>query len=677
MKTGRIMDPCDLLPSKALRSLKLAAAYAFDQMRDDSHWSGEVLTNATFTAEYVFMRQALALDLSNDEEALRHYLLSDQNLNGSWGIAPEYSGDVSTTTEVYLALKILKLSTDAAPMRRAREFVIENGGVAKVRIYTRVWLATFGLFLWDAVPQLPMELILMPSWSPINIYSLSSWSRLTLVPLLLLRYHQPIYRLPNGASAHNHFLDELWCCPADESSPYAPALWDLLRKKEMTMFAFTALDTALYYLGGLRRLPFRAYVRRQIVQWILEHQEPSGDRAGYWPPMHTSVLALLLEGFSVDDPVITREIDAMERLTVHDKQGKRCQSCVSPVWDTALMSIALSDSRLFPGDKRLQRAVEWMKALQHTEAKGDWRVCNPSLAAGGWSFQDFNTFYPDVDDTAAVILTLLKENPRSMDVCCITRAAIWVLGMQNRDGGWGAFDHNNDQIFLEKLPFSDMGTICDPSTADVTGRILECFGKLLASQHRALLGVELLDRLRASSKSAIAYVLSKQEETGAWWGRWGVNYIYGTSHVLCGLFHFCKSDSRLQRSIIRATQWLKSVQNVDGGWGEGLDTYRQPERAGCGASNPTQTAWALMALLAYLPPSEAAIRKGIAYLVSSQFEGEKKGSTWTDKTYTATGFPHCVYLQYSYYPHYFPMMALGRYIRAVKYLDEELCNGHA
>ncbi|KAL2038269.1 hypothetical protein N7G274_008918 [Stereocaulon virgatum] len=662
---GQFMDALDPLPAKSLESLRSAAVYAFDNIKEDNHWNGKVLSNATFTAEYVFMRQALGLDLSKDEEALRRYLLADQNIDGSWGIAPECPGDVSTTTEAYLALKILKLPAINPSMCKARAFVIRSGGATKTRSFTRIWLASFGLLTWDEVPQLPMEFMLLPSWSPINIYTLSSWARLSLIPLLLVRYHQPTYPLPNGTCTNNDFLDELWCRPTDKST-YAPSLLEALRKKEMMTFAFTVLDTVLYYVGGLRKLPFRGYVRQQIVQWILHHQETSGDWAGYSPPMCHSVMALRLEGFSLDDPAVNRAVEAMERYTIEDKHGKWCQSCVSHLWDTALMTIAVCDSGLFLGDERLQQVVQWMKARQHTEARGDWRIYQPTLAAGGWSFQGFVAQYPDVDDTAAVIIALLKEDPDSIDAPCISRAVNWVLGMQNRDGGWGAFDYNNNQTYLEKLSFRDMGTICDPSTADVTGRILECFGKLLTSPHRQLLGAELLKRMRTSSERALAFVLAQQEKIGPWYGRWGVNYIYGTSHVLCGLFHFFVDDDRVRISIRQATQWLKSVQNSDGGWGEGLVTYHDPKRAGIGASTPSQTAWALMALLAYLPPSDEAIRKGITYLVVTQSVHGKKGGTWTDRIYTATGFPRCMYLQYEYYPHYFPMMALGRYVQAVR-----------
>ena len=669
------MESSDILLIKVTEILRSAAEYSFKVRRDDGHWSGEVHANATFTAEYIFMRQALDLDLKADRGALCHWLLGNQNSDGSWGLAPQYPGDVSTTTEAYLALKIIELSPESPAMCRAREFMIKNGGVAKVGIYTRIWLATFGLMSWDAVPQLPMDLILMPSWSPINIYTLASWARTTLIPLLLVRHHQPTYALPNRVSSENDFLDELWCNPANKDIPYAASSWELLKQKDLVTFGFTMIDKLLFFFGGLRRFPMRNYVRQQLVNWIVQHQEASGDWAGYWPPMHGGVLALLLEGFSKDDSVIARGLEAMERFTITDEHGKRCQSTVSPVWDTALMTVALCDSGLFSGDQRLQKTVTWIKSLQHVKLKGDWRIYNPDLAPGGWSFEDFNTFYPDVDDTAVVVMALLKENTSSIDVPCITRATMWMLGMQNRDGGWGAFDHNNDQVFLEKSPFKDMGRLCDPSSTDVTGRLLECLGMLLTSPHRQLLASELLEALRASSRRAIAYILPRQEATGAWWGRWGVNYIYGTSNVLCGLANFAKTDQQLQSAVDRAVLWLESIRNADGGWGEGLDTYQDSQRSGHGESTASQTAWALMALLAYVPPTDEAVQKGIRYLLSSRIKHADNGSTWADRSYTATGFPLCLYLQYTLYPHYFPMMALGRYVKAVEALGSTCRDG--
>ena len=670
------MDVDDSLTTQALRALQKSSEYAFNSMKDDSHWVAECYSNATFTAECIFLRQALGLDLSADHDAYRNWLFSQQNADGSWGLAPGYDGDVSTTTEAYLALKILHVPPDDPAMCRAREFMIRSGGAEKVRMFTRLFLATFGLLPWDAVPQIPMELILMPSFFPINMYALSSWARSTLIGVLVVRHHQPIYALPNGKSASNDFLDEIWVNPANKSIPYAPQLWGLLKEKDVITFTFTALDKLISYLGGLRRFPLRGYVRQQCVKWILEHQEESGDWAGYWPPMDGAVRALVLEGYALDHPVVKRGLEAMERFMLHDKNGKRVQATVSPVWDTALMNVALNDAGLCFGDRRLQRAIDWVKARQVLGEEGDWRVyAGPSLAPGGWSFEYHNSWFPDVDDTAVVVLGLVKHDPQSIGLQCVSAAVEWILGMQNRDGGWAAFDKNNDHLFLNKIPFSDMNSLCDPSTADVSGRILECFGMLLTHPLNHLLAADLLERLRASSRRGLTYLLSQQEAIGAWWGRWGVNYVYGTSNVLCGLKYFSDDDKRVKASVLRATRWLRSVQNADGGWGEGLDSYADPGRAGCGQSTPSQTAWGLMALLAHLPPLEEAIQRGVAHLVSTQTDHGSKGATWEEKTYTGTGFPFCLYLEYSLYPHYFPMMALGRYVQATGGLAVKHVNG--
>jgi squalene-hopene/tetraprenyl-beta-curcumene cyclase len=330
------------------------------------------------------------------------------------------------------------------------------------------------------------------------------------------------------------------------------------------------------------------------------------------------------------------------------------------------MSIGLCDAGLFQKDERLRRAVDWVKPLQQFGTQGDWRIYKPSLAPGGWSFEYFNTWYPDVDDTACTVLALTKQDPTFVGSTSIHRAVQWILGMQNLDGGWAAFDHNNDKLFLNKIPFSDMNSLCDPSTADVTGRIIECFGHILSSPYRKVVSEDLLAQMKISAARGISYLKSKQEISGSWWGRWGCNYVYGTSNVLCGLSTFTAGDSQreLQTIVNRAVKWLKAVQNEDGGWGESVESYALPDLAGCGESTPSQTAWGVMALLAHLPPSDEAIRKGVAWLVYAQTEKSQKGATWNEELFTATGFPMCLYLEYSLYPHYFPMMALGRYLKA-------------
>ena len=650
------------LASAAHRALDLAVKYAYEAVKPDGHWCGELRSNATITAEYVFLRQALELDLKADSDALCHWFFSEQKPDGSWSIAPgDYPGDISTTTEAYLALKILGIPSDAPPMQRAQKFVITQGGVEKVRIFTRIYLATFGLFPWNSVPELPAELILMPAWAPINIYKLSSWARSTSVPLLMVSHHRPIFPLPNGQSAHNHYLDELWSSPSQKAVPYCKPLRELLWI-DLVAFAFAFIDMVLSYLGGLRGFFLRKHALRQCSAWILEHQEASGDWAGIFPAMHVGLLALILEGHSLNDSCVVRGLEAVERFVWQDKRGKRVQACVSPVWDTILMTIGLRDGGVDGSNEHLLKAVEWVRKRQLLGPEGDWRIYNSQSSPGGFSFEYFNTWYPDVDDTAAAILAFVKQDPSSIGLPFLTSAIEWILGMQNSDGGWAAFDLDNDKLFLNKIPFSDMDSLCDPSTADVTGRILEAFGLVFKHTKHNYIDEALLKRMNSASQHGIEYLQSVQKPKGAWYGRWGSNYIYGTSNVLCGLEYY-KHDRQVQTLIQPALRWLKDVQNADGGWGESLDTYKDPELAGCGSSTASQTAWGAMGLLAHLPEADEVVCKSIAFLTRSQIYRKGEGASWPETEYTGTACPRFFYLGYSLYPHYFPMMALGRFLR--------------
>ena len=649
------------------KALQQAANYAWDDVHDDGHWYGELKTNATITAEYVMLYQALGLEenLERDREALSHWFLSDQNPDGSWGIAPNYPGDVSTSTEAYLALKILGTSTKDPAMQRACSFIRSIGGIAKVRFFTRVYLATFGLFPWNAVPELPAELILLPSWAPINVYSFSSWSRSTLIPLLILSHHRPIYDLPNGRTADNGFLDELWLYPDDKNVAYSVDLRNSLRTDKVTLL-FTIIDKVLCQLGGLRGFPMRGYSRRQCVNWILEHQEVAGDWAGIFPPMHTGLLALRLEGFGMTDSSIVRGLEAVERFAWQDKGGKHMQACVSPVWDTLLMTIGLCDAGLPTDDERLVKAVIWTKDRQLLGPEGDWRIYQPNLSPGGFSFEYHNTWYPDIDDTAVAVIAFLKQDPNSASSTQVITAVSWILGMQNKDGGWAAFDYENNKLFLNRIPFSDMDSLLDPSTADVTGRILEAYGLLLQISRTVSVPDSLVQEISLACHRGIYYLARTQSPNGSWYGRWGSNYIYGTSNVLCGLVYHAYADASVPTLISSAVHWLKQVQNSDGGFGEVLFSYKDPTLAGCGPSTASQTAWGAMALLAHLSCSDDAVKRSIEYLISSQTETRGEGATWPEKDYTGTGFPNFFYLNYAYYSHYFPMMALGRYERKME-----------
>ncbi|KAJ5115548.1 hypothetical protein N7526_011429 [Penicillium atrosanguineum] len=517
-------DGNEHLVDQARFSLQLAASYSFNRRHEDGHWYGELKSNATITAEYVMLRQALGLDMSHDRDELVAWLLSDQNEDGSWGIAPDHPGDVSTTTEAYFALKLLGVQPSRVPLRRARKHILSTGGAAKVRIFTRIYLATFGLFPWKAVPELPAELILLPTISPIGIYRLSSWARSTIVPLLVVAHHRPIYSLPNGKSASNDFLDELWHDAANKAVPYSPLLRDLW-KTDVVAFIFTAVDTALH--------------------WI-EHQESEGDWAGIFPPMHVGVLALRLEGYQLDDPPVRAALEAIERFAWRQGGKEKNPSMLVP---------------------------NWIASRQLLGPEGDWRIYKPNLPPGGFSFEYFNKWYPDVDDTAAAILSMVKQNPQSRSTLPVTKAAMWIIGMQNHDGGWGAFDVNNDKLFLNKIPFSDMESLCDPSTADVTGRVLEAFGLIIKLSSDGKDHI-LIDRINVACCRALTYLTHHQETSGAWYGRWGSNYIYGTSNVLCGMKYFsdgctvtAEGDDSIKDCMDSAVSWIKSMQNPNGGWG--------------------------------------------------------------------------------------------------------------
>ncbi|CAM6109451.1 unnamed protein product [Calypogeia fissa] len=660
-------DPAPLA-AEASRALNFAAKYSYGCMNDDDHWRGEVLDNAAITAEYVFLRQSLGHDFGTDPDtpAVCKWLLSQQNPDGSWGIAENYPGDVSTTVETYFALKILQISIDDPAMVRGRLFARKMGGVAAVRMFTRFILATFGLIPWSAFPQIPPEIILLPTYFPFNVYNLSYWARATMVPMMVIRHHEPIYMLPEGGQA---YLDELWIDPSKKNVPYYPSLGKSLCKADVITVAFAAVDKMVSFLGGLiRHFPLRSIALQQCIKWTLQHQEPEGDWAGITPPMYTGILALKEEGWTVRDPAIKLGLEAMERYATTDSAGKRIHSTVSPVWDTVLMTVALADSEL--ADERLDRTVKWIKKNQYFGPNGDWRVNNPTLQPGAWCFQYINTWYPDTDDTAAAILALVKQDPQCVGSFSIHRATQWLLGLQNKDGGWGAFDRENDKLFLNKFPLGDMDQLCDPSSEDVTGRILECFGLQFSSPRSKNIDEDLLSRMKESASRAIGYLERTQTKAGSWYGRWGSNYIYGTSNALCALRYYRENDDpRVRRMVTRGVAWVKSVQNSDGGWGETLESYRDPEQAGVGPSTAAQTAWGVMALLAHLPPTDCHIQRGVSYLTSRQTKPDDgyPGASWPFPChFTAVGFPLHFWLEYSLYRHYFPMMALGRFVRACR-----------
>ncbi|KAH8763110.1 terpenoid cyclases/protein prenyltransferase alpha-alpha toroid [Diaporthe sp. PMI_573] len=735
------------LVSDAHRALQQAVDFSLNCQQPDGHWVAPVSADATFTAQYVMFKYAYStpgLCLSEPEiDDIRRWLLSDQRVDGGWALAPDLPGNVSTSVEAYLALRLLGVPRSHPDMKRAADFILSRGGVASVRFFTRFFLATYGLVPWAAIPQMPAELILLPSWAKLNIYVLSSWARSTLIPILIVRHHEPVYSLPADEDKAGHedtsdqikdacsdFLDELWVDPSNKNVPMSQPLWDCFmgpeQDRDIVEGLFTAADNILSqgWISGCMnsgKNPIRKLALKRCMDWILDHQEASGDWAGFFPPIHGSVWALLLQGYPMQHQSVRLGLEALERLAVHDSGGKWVQSTISACWDTALVVNALCDARMALAlepdrdhalgmeksdsavrlHKPLSKAAAWLRNMQLMVDHGDWRIYANTQQAGGWSFQYYNSFYPDVDDTAVVIMTLVKEDPCAIHSECIANAVEWILGMQNRDGGWGAFDINNDARWLHKIPFSDMDSLVDPSTADVTGRMLECFGFLLdhrrEHQHLALAS-EMRRRLLEASKPALDFLLAAQEESGAWWGRWGNNYNYGTTNVLRGLANgdFWRSSPAVHKATLRAVRWLLDCQNADGGWGETLLSYADPAKAGRGESTAAQTAWALDSLLRFCPTSYPACQHGVMWLIKNQSETPARrtgaysvtpqeaghedgtfsiklqqkpedctGASWPIDRYVGTGFPSVMYLGYPFYHHVFPIQALSRYIDCV------------
>ncbi|VUC37614.1 unnamed protein product [Clonostachys rosea] len=657
------------------QSLSLATDYTWDKMQLDEHWRGEALCSVTITAEQVFLFQCLGKTPIPDAELYKRYILSEQKEDGSWPIATNCHGDISASCEAYLALKILGMSPSCREMTKARQFILKAGGLAKVGVLTRISFARFGLFPWDAVPHLPAELILLPPSLKFNVYRLSTLARSTLIPLLVITHHRPIYALPNGRSVANDFIDELWVDPTNKMTSHCscPSFFTP-RDIDPTEILFSGMDTALSYLGGLRRFPLRKKALRYCIQWILNNLEPSGDCPGISLPIHNNILALLLEGFSQNDAVIRMGMDVIERFTCQDETGKRLQSRVSPVWDTALMIRAICDSGWNEHDARLERSVDWLSGRQMLNVRGGWSGCCPEKVSK-FSFQQDNNFAPSVDEAAAVIMAMLNQNPSNIESDTIAKLVTRICAMQNPDGGWGAFDGDARRSCLNKAPFGELRATRRNSAADLTGFVLEAFGMVLniASQKSSedtssgLAKTKVLDAIATASQRAVRYLAQEQEGFGGWYGRWGASYLYGTSAAISGLAWFADGDNWVKDMIASAVSWIKEVQNLDGGWGEVMESCDDQQMIGRPPSTSSQTAWAIMCLLEELDPDDASIRAGINYLLAKQQEAclKREGASWKAFNSTATGSQGSVYLRSQLSSHYFPVMALGRYKKAM------------
>jgi squalene-hopene/tetraprenyl-beta-curcumene cyclase len=615
-------------------AIQRAQDYLLSIQYDDGYWWGELETNVCMAAEYLLLTHFL--DVADRRwDKIVNYLRRQQLPDGTWSIYYGGPGDLNATVEAYFALKLAGVPAHDPAMEKARQFVLSKGGVPKVRIFTKIWLALFGQWDWRGVPVLPPELILLPSWFPINIYEFASWARATIVPMLIILTRRPVCPVPQ--SAH---IDELYPVPPDLVDYSLPKSDRLLGWRSL----FLGMNRLLRLYEWLGWKPLRRRAALAAEKWILNHQEEDGCWGGIQPPWVYSLIALNLLGYELDHPVMAKGLQGFEGFAIEDEETFNPQACLSPVWDTGLAMIALLDSGLAADHPALVKAARWLLREQILTG-GDWQVKNRTGPPGGWAFEFANDLYPDTDDTAEVLMALrctcLPEEGEKSEA--LDRGLQWLLSMQSRNGGWGAFDVNNTRRFITRNPFCDFGEVIDPPSEDVTAHILELLG---------LLGY---DRAFPPVRRALAYLRREQRPEGPWFGRWGVNYIYGTGAVLPAL-RALGEDMR-QEYVQRAARWLALHQNDDGGWGETCASYADPDLAGTGPSTASQTAWALLALLAADQGASETVRRGIVYLAETQ----RQDGSWDEPYFTGTGFPRDFFINYHLYRDYFPLMALGRY----------------
>ncbi|MBE9230543.1 squalene--hopene cyclase [Cuspidothrix issatschenkoi LEGE 03284] len=602
----------------------------------DGYWWAELESNVTITSEAVLLHKIWGTDKTRPLYKVENYLRSQQREHGGWELFYGDGGDLNTTVEAYMALRLLGVPVTDHALLKAKSLILAKGGISKTRIFTKLHLALIGCYNWHGLPSLPPWVMLLPDNFFFNIYELSSWARSSTVPLLIVFDQKPVFKIDQPIN-----LDELYAEGVEN------VVWQLPKNGDWSDI-FNILDDGFKLAESLNFVPFRNEGIKAAEKWILERQEVTGDWGGIIPAMLNSLLALKCLDYDANDPIIERGLKAVDNFAIEIENSYSVQPCVSPVWDTAWTIRALIDSGFSPNDAAIVKAGEWLIEKQILDY-GDWNVKNKQGKPGAWAFEFDNRFYPDVDDSAVVVMALhqAKLPNEELKKQAINRALNWIATMQCKPGGWAAFDINNDQEWLNAVPYGDLKAMIDPNTADVTARVLEMLGACnLSIQPNNL-------------EKALDYLLQEQETEGCWFGRWGVNYIYGTSGVLSALALI--NPLKYAGNINQGVSWLVKIQNTDGGWGETCFSYNDPSLKGKGDSTASQTAWALIGLIA---AGEAtgklafdSIEKGINYLLETQ----RSDGTWDESYFTGTGFPCHFYLKYHLYQQYFPLIALGRY----------------
>ncbi len=595
----------------------------------DGHWVFELEADATIPAEYILLQHYLDEIVPDEQAALADYLRAIQGEHGGWPLFHGGAFDMSASVKAYFALKAAGDAIDAPHMARARAAILERGGAARTNVFTRVMLALFGEIGWDAVPVMPVEIMLLPRWFPFHVSKVSYWSRTVIVPLLVLLAKKPRAKNPRGIR-----ITELFAPGSQADPPRASgSVWATL---------FNGLDDVLRRFEN--RMPRRHRARSidAAVAFVTERLNGEEGLGAIFPAMANAVMMFECLGTPKDDPRLVTAKRAIRKLLVMKPSRSYCQPCVSPVWDTALAAHALMEAGGDAAHASVRRGLDWLVTKQELTVKGDWAAWRPDVRPGGWAFQYANPHYPDVDD-AAVVAMALDRFDRAAYREPVARAAEWIEGMQSRNGGWGAFDADNNYAYLNYIPFADHSALLDPPTADVSARCVSLLGQIEREDDQTFArGVE--------------YLLREQEADGSWFGRWGTNYIYGTWSALCALRR--AGMTKEAPPMRRAVAWLLSRQRADGGWGEDGASYWKTEPRGEGkASTSSQTAWAMLALMAAGEGGHAAVARGAAFLMATQ----QPHGLWDEEWYTAVGFPRVFYLRYHGNRAYFPLWALARY----------------
>jgi squalene-hopene/tetraprenyl-beta-curcumene cyclase len=639
-----IFGKLDDMVSRVAAAINGARQFLFSTQHEEGYWCGELEADTTLESDYILLHVLMGTGNPERLQKAANYILRHQNEDGGWGIYEGGPSNVSASVKAYFGLKLAGYTADHPALARARKKILELGGATKINTFTKIYLCFFGQYDYEAVPAIPPEIVLFPRWFWFNIYEISSWSRAILVPLSIAYARKPFKKIPPELG-----IDELFV-HGRHNKKALRLKWS--EKLVSWRNFFLVLNQLVHWFEAVHVRPLRSIAIRKAEQWVLARLEMSDGLGAIYPAIMNSIIALRCLGYSVDDPQFIRAMDEFEALGIEEGDTFRMQPCKSPVWDTAYALFALGESGVSRTAPRMVAAADWMlkKQVMH---KGDWSGKVPKTQPAGWYFEFNNEFYPDVDDSAMVMLGLshvdMPDERYKRE--SIDRAIDWIIAMQCREGGWASFDKDNTRMVFQHVPFADHNAMLDPPTVDITGRVLEMLAAYGYGRHERVV------------ERAVRFIKNEQEPDGSWFGRWGVNYLYGTMQVLRGLEAI--GEDNHEAYIQQAAEWIRMMQRPDGGWGETCGSYDDPNLKGTGPSTPSQTAWGILGLLAAGDTRSDSLARGIAYLLRTQ----QKNGSWFDEYYTGTGFPQVFYLKYHLYATYFPLLALTTYARAMA--DEE------